>query len=149
MVLVNDMVSREIADYLNGYPAFDNGDREGCIIDQHFFGDWFDENGFDLMVGRERRHPVDPEYLEACGLSEQEMQNLVIPAILGVWHFDEDEVPAEVTLPEKVTMEMAEALLRYIEPAWCRFKGIDHTGYPMGGNLDLAAYLIDDDMLDI
>ena len=133
-----DHISKDVAEYLNGYPAFNS---ENGIINGWFFQEWFSRNGYNVVDEAYPNGVLDPEYLGSTGLSEPEFWDFVAPAINTVWIINGDSQP--------VTMDMAEKLLRYIEPAWCRFKGIDSTGYLSNNSLMTASELLDDDMLDI
>jgi hypothetical protein len=136
MVQEFEKISKEVADYINGYPAFKCGNG---VIDGRFFSEWFSENGYDKVLYDTQR--VDMKYLEFTGLTKDEFEHSVKPAINTCWNIRGDYRP--------VTMQMAEMMLMYIEPAWCKFKGIDSTGYLSNTGLYTASELLDDDMLDI
>lgn len=126
-----------VMDYLNGYPAFiTNG--SGTI-----------NNGFYNACVSALVHTCDPDYgdphtrtvnrmIEKAGISKDEFDELIKPVILVTWpRFDRK-------YRGKVTMEMAQAFLKFIEPFWCEYKGIRSTGY-VDNLLRQASLLIDDD----
>lgn len=130
-----------VMDYLNGYPAFRT---DVGTIDCAFYG---------ARVAA-LAHTCDPDYgdsftgtvnrmIEKAGISKEEFDELIKPVIQVTWPRYTRKYHG------KVTMEMAQAFLEFIEPFWCEFKGIRSTGY-VDDLLMRASCLIDDedDMFD-
>ena len=135
----NRELSKDVKDYLNGYPAFSEEVCHGCVIEPEFFGNVFRHHVVDAV-----KHGTDPkpEDLESAGMTLDEFNQYVRPAIMTCWYMGDRRV--------KIDMKMAEMLLRYIEPLWCTYMQIDSTGYVRrNSRLMTAAELLDDDMMDI
>lgn len=132
-----------VMDYLNGYPAFRN--TSGGTINNSFYS---------AHVAA-LTHTCDPDYgdsftrtvnhmINKVGISKEEFDELIKPVIQVTWPRYTRKYRG------KVTMEMAQAFLKFIEPFWREFKGIRSTGY-VDNLLRQASFLIDDedDMFDI
>lgn len=132
-----------VMDYLNGYPAFRN--TGGGTINNSFYS---------ARIAA-LAHTCDPDYgdsftgtvnrmIEKAGISKEEFDELIKPVIQVTWPRFTRKYRG------KVTMEMAQAFLKFIEPFWCEFKCIRSTGY-VDNLLRQASCLIDDedDMFDI
>ena len=97
----------EVIDYLNTYPAFNQTRGE------RINGRFFDEYVSDVMVAvtvdqdRNRAFADEPE--------NQPLANYCS----AIWGID----------GYMMTMGEAEDLLRWMEPRWCEFKGIDSSGF--------------------
>ena len=97
----------EVIDYLNTYPVFNQTRGE------RINGQFFDEYVSDVMVAvsvdqdRNRAFADEPE--------NQPLANYCS----AIWGLD----------GYMMTMGEAEDLLRWMEPRWCEFKGIDSSGF--------------------
>lgn len=127
-----------VMDYLNGYPAFRTS---GGTINNSFYS---------ARIAA-LAHTCDPDYgdsftgtvnrmIDKAGISKEEFDELIKPVIQVTWPRYNRKYRG------KVTMEMAQAFLRFIEPYWCEYKGIRSTGYIKADN---SVILDDDDMFDI
>ena len=100
-------ISDEVIEYLNTYPAFreTHGERINYLF--------FDQCISDIMVNV----TVDPEKNRAFA-DVSENQPLANYCNV-IWNID------------GYTMDMgaAEELLRWMEPIWCEFRGIDSSGF--------------------
>lgn len=125
-----------VMDYLNGYPAFKN--TGGGTIHNSFYSECI----------KYLAHTCDPNYgdkftrkvngmIAEAGISKEEFNNLIKPVIQVTWPCFHRQYNG------KVTMEMAQAFLKFIEPYWCNFKCIRSTGYI---KVEKSVILDDDDM---
>ena len=120
--------TKEAREVLNGYPAF--ADAPYNYIEPRFFDDvfrpWVD-TGKDTTPRVCKRY-VDSLCCEPGKANGRSCKDTRKP-------FSEDE---------------AWELLRFMEPFWCKYRGIDSTGYIRDTrDLMTASELLDDDMLDI
>lgn len=145
--------SRKTEDYINNYPAFLN--CRGYFIDNDFYHDWYDDNAEFLYtfydLGEDRPQYAEElreireakkrlkEYLQyRVHMTLTEFETYVLPVIAATCSYDEPEYY------HSIDMKKAEYFLRYIEPAWCDFKGIERTGYLPVNELERAAELLSD-----
>lgn len=100
-------ISDEIIDYLNSYPAF--RETRGERINDRFFSDYIS----DVMINVTVDHAANRAYADVS-----ENQPLADYCSV-IWELD------------GYTMDMvaAEDLLRWMEPRWCEFKGINSSGF--------------------
>lgn len=142
--------SRRTEDYINNYPAFLN--TRGYFINNDFYNNWYDANaeflatyynlvdgdGDDLAEIREAKKRLK-EYLQnRVHMTLNEFETYVLPVIEAACSYDGSDYY------HSINMKKAEYFLRYIEPAWCDFKGIDSTGYLPVNELERAAELLSD-----
>lgn len=101
-------MSEEVIDYLNSYPAF--RETRGERINNRFFGEYIS----DVMINVTVDHAANRAYADV-----PENQPLADYCSVVIWELD------------GCTMDMAaaEALLRWMEPRWREFKGIDSSGF--------------------
>lgn len=141
--------SQRTQDYINNYPAFLN--TRGYFINNGFYHDWYDTNA-ELLGTYYELERVDiindakkrlKDYLEnRVHMTLSDFETYVLPVIKAT-STNEDE-----RYYHSINMKMAECFLRYIEPAWCDFKGIDSTGYLPANELERAAELLSDTEFD-
>lgn len=97
----------EVIDYLNTYPAF----KETCgeRIHDPFFDQYVSDAMADVHVDYDLHGavPNDPENKPLANYCS------------AIWEID----------GYMMTMEEAEDLLRWMEPRWCEFKGIESSGF--------------------
>lgn len=97
----------EVIDYLNTYPAFNltHGER----INDRFFDEYVSDAMAEVHIerGSNRAVPNEPK--------NQPIANYCN----AIWGLD----------GYMMTMKEAEDLLRWMEPRWCEFKGIDSSGF--------------------
>lgn len=100
-------MSEEVIDYLNSYPAF--RETRGEQINSRFFDEYISDVMINVTVDRAANRtyadvPENQPLADYCGV---------------VWELG------------GCTMDMAaaEALLRWMEPRWSEFKGIDGSGF--------------------
>lgn len=129
-----------VTHYLNGYPAFMT--VGAATIDQAFYNRYMkhlvyyvDPRYASLTTEGER---IVKEWIDSSGFTTEEFSDYVKPVIQMVW------ARGNSLYHGKVTMEMAQAFLMFIEPYWCNFKNIRSTGY-VDNLLRQASCLIDDD----
>lgn len=149
--------SRRTEDYINNYPAFLN--CYGYFINNDFYNDWYDYNAEFLCtyynLGNDDPQYADElaeikeakkrlkEYLEnRVHMTLSDFETYVLPVIAATSSYDGPEYY------HSIDMKKAEYFLRYIEPAWCDFKGIDSTGYLPANELERAAELLSDTEFD-
>lgn len=103
----NLRIPDDVIDYLNTYPAF-NQTRGERIND-----DFFDQYISAVMIATTVDHDRNKVFA-----NEPENQPLANYCSV-IWGFD------------SYTMDMgaAEELLRWMEPRWCEFNGIDSSGF--------------------
>lgn len=141
--------SRKTQDYINNYPAFLN--TNGYFINNGFYHAWYDENAEFLgtyynlprvdIINEAKKRLKD--YLEnRVHMTLNEFETYVLPVILATCSNDRPEYY------HSINMKKAECFLRYIEPAWCDYKGIDSTGYLPVNELERAAELLSDSEFD-
>jgi len=141
--------SDKTMNYINDYPAFKN--TYGYFINNGFYADWFEKMGeflsdyyddendphFGEQVKAVKKQLKD--YLQnRVHMTLSEFETYVLPVIRAAMRWND---PADL---HSVNMKKAEYFLRYIEPAWCDFKGIDRTGYLPDSELERAAELLAD-----
>ena len=97
----------EVIDYLNTYPAFNQTRGE------RINGRFFDEYISDVMVAVTVDHDRNRTFA-----NEPENQPLA-NYCSAIWGID----------GYMMTMGEAEDLLRWMEPRWCEFKGIDSSDF--------------------
>lgn len=97
----------EVVDYLNTYPAFRETDGER--INDPFYDQYVSDVMAEVYVDHERNRVIT---------NEPENQPLA-DYCSAIWSLD----------GYMMNMEEAEALLRWMEPRWCEFKGIDSSGF--------------------
>lgn len=100
-------MSEEVIDYLNSYPAFRETRSEQ--INNRFFDEYISDVMINVTVDRAANRayadvPENQPLADYCGV---------------VWELD----------GRTMDMAAAEALLRWMEPRWCEFKGIDSSGF--------------------
>lgn len=124
-----------VMDYLNDYPAFRTNSG---TIDSAFYHDCIAALAYtcDPNYGVSFTKRID-SMIDEAGISKKEFDELIKPVIQVTWPCNDRKYR------RKITMEMAEAFLKFIEPFWCEFKGIESTGYI--DNLLPASYLMIDD----
>ena len=122
----------ETREILNGYPAFADAPNNFIVPD---FFDTVLLNRVGMGRGNERSPRVWFRYVDSLFCEPG------------------GEIDARNCKDNLEAFSVGEAweLLRFIEPLWCEYKGIDSTGYAMGAHDDLmtASELLDDDTLDI
>lgn len=140
--------SKRTQEYINNYPAFKN--VHGYFINNDFYHDWYDANAeylctyYNLEVTEvnEAKERLK-EYLEnRVHMRLSDFETYVLPVIQATSSWDRPEDY------HSINMKKAEYFLRYIEPAWCDFKGIDRTGYLPVNELERAADLLSDTEFD-
>lgn len=97
----------EVIDYLNTYPAFK--ETRGERINDMFFNDYISNVMLTVVVNREKGRAF------AEDSSDQPLADYC-SAIWGLEGYT-------------MTMEDAEDLLRWMEPKWCAFRGIESSGF--------------------
>lgn len=97
----------EVIDYLNTYPAFNQTRGE------RINGQFFDQYVSDVMTMVTVDHDRNRVFAD-----EPENQPLA-NYCSAIWGIDD----------YMMTMGEAEDLLRWMEPRWCEFKGIDSSGF--------------------
>ena len=149
--------SRRTQNYINDYPAFLN--CYGYFINNDFYNDWYDFNAEFLCtyynLGDDRPQYAEElaeirkakkrlkEYLEnRVHMTLSDFETYVLPVIKATSSYDGPEYY------HSIDMKKAEYFLRYIEPAWCDFKGIESTGYLPANELERAAELLSDTEFD-
>lgn len=117
--------TQEIADYLNSYPAFQT---DYGYMDNDFFSE-------KQMEDRLKTGP-------RCARRYFDSAECTPGSYFGRLCHDE---------PGPLTMKEAEEFLEWLEPIWCEWKGIRSTGFKLNcnGMIDAAAYLSDDDLVEI
>lgn len=100
-------ISDEVIDYLNTYPAF--SETWGERINANFFDQYISDVMINVTVDHEKNRayadvPENQPLADYCSV---------------IWELD------------GYTMDMgaAEDLLRWMEPRWCEFKGIESSGF--------------------
>lgn len=97
----------EVIDYLNTYPAFNQ--TRGERINGEFFDQYISDAMTMVTVDHDRNRVFAEE-------SENQPLANYCSAIWGIDGY-------------MMTMGEAEDLLRWMEPRWCEFKGIDSSGF--------------------
>lgn len=97
----------EVIDYLNSYPAFKETRSER--INDMFFNDYISDVIINVIVDHEKNQAF------AKDSSNQPLADYCS----AIWYLS----------GYTMTMEDAEDLLRWMEPRWCEFKGIDSSGF--------------------
>ena len=97
----------EVIDYLNTYPAFNQ--TRGERINNEFFDQYISDAMTMVTVDHDRNRVFAEE-------SENQPLANYCSAIWGIDGY-------------MMTMGEAEDLLRWMEPRWCEFKGIDSSGF--------------------
>lgn len=97
----------EVIDYLNTYPAFK--ETHGERINEWFFDRYISDVMITVTVDHDRNRTFAEE-------SENQPLANYCSAIWGIDGY-------------MMTMGEAEDLLRWMEPRWCEFKGIDSSGF--------------------
>lgn len=100
-------MSDEVIDYLNTYPAFNQ--TRGERINGEFFDQYISDAMTMVTVDHDRNRVFAEE-------SENQPLANYCSAIWGIDGY-------------MMTMGEAEDLLRWMEPRWCEFKGIDSSGF--------------------
>ena len=97
----------EVIDYLNTYPAF--SETHGERINDMFFNDYISDVMLTVVVNREKGR----------AFAEDSSNQPLADYCSVIWELD------------GYTMDMgaAEDLLRWMEPRWCEFKGIESSGF--------------------
>ena len=97
----------EVIDYLNTYPAFK--ETHGERINEWFFDRYISDVMITVTVDHDRNRTFADE-------SENQPLANYCSAIWGLNGY-------------MMTIGEAEELLRWMEPKWCEFKGIDSSGF--------------------
>ena len=97
----------EVIDYLNTYPAFK--ETHGERINEWFFDRYISDVMITVTVDHDRNRTFADE-------SENQPLANYCSAIWGLNGY-------------MMTMREAEDLLRWMEPKWCEYKGIDSSGF--------------------
>ena len=144
-------------EYLNSYPAFDNNDS--CKIDRTFYNRWFDSHGenaaahYDPISFEEDDDLFDyssvrkmvKNYIDTVpGLTVDIFEKYIRPGILKMYGYS----TTADSVKNGITRIVAEYIIKYIEPQWCRYKGIKSTGFVKRTELERAAELLDNDEFD-
>ena len=131
-----------VVEYLNGYPAFRT--VGSATIDGGFYSRYikylayYSDPNFNLCNAECER--IVKDLIDRSEFTEEEFSEYIKPVIQQAW-----ACAGSSLFRGKVTMEMAQAFLRFIEPYWCEYKGIRSTGYIKADN----SIILDDDMFDI
>lgn len=141
-------------EYLNSYPAFDTD--ESCKVDRRFYNWWFDsygehaalnydpiafEDDDDLFDSDSVREMVKNYINTVPGLTVEIYEKYIRPGILRIYGF-----PSKAdSVKNGITRIVAEYIIKYIEPKWCRYKRIESTGFVNRTELEKAAELLADD----
>lgn len=132
-----------VVKYLNGYPAFKT--YGGLTIDSIFYNSYirylayFVDPRYD-SIPRDRVRKRAEELIAKSGFSLAEFTEYIKPLIQVAWGY------MDTLYDGKVTMEMAEKFLQFIEPLWCECKRIKSTGYIKNNDVILND---DDELFDI
>lgn len=141
-------------EYLNSYPAFDTDDS--CKVDRRFYNWWFDSYGRqvaeyydpisfegddDLFDYQSARDMVKDYINTVPGLTVEIYEKYIRPGILRIY----GEPSKADSVKNGITRIVAEYIIKYIEPKWCRYKRIESTGFVNRTELEKAAELLADD----
>lgn len=95
----------EVIDYLNTYPAFK--ETRGERINDMFFNDYISNVMLTVVVNREKGR----------AFAEDSSDQPLADYCSAIWYLN----------GYTMTMEDAEDLLRWMEPKWCEFRGIESS----------------------
>ena len=132
-----------VVNYLNGYPAFMTG-TSAATINNAFYNRYmkhlvyYADPSYNSLTADGRR--LVKEWIDNSGFTDKEYADYVEPVIQKTW------ARGRSLYAGKITMEMAQAFLRFIEPYWCKFKNISSTGYIKDNSVILND---EDEMFDI
>ena len=133
-----------VVDYLNGYPAFKT--VGASTINTGFYKNYirylayFVDSRYITDISDESIKRRVEESIAKTGFSLAEFTEYIKPVVQVVWP------QGNPLYHGKVTMEMAEKFLQFIEPLWCEYNGIRSTGYIKNNDVILDD---DDELFDI